>query len=204
MVMESNYSHMMLAPYIRCGKLTGTRRSYTVTVHGDYPTFQGAAVPCVQRAGHDTSEPFVSKVRDDPICRPYLFGGRFSIRDPELHPRDVDNKEVFADVIDYPLRPEQALRRQLQTPDSMRHPAKANIFMMEDIWRYVSLPGQLIVDFFGGTGTTGIAVRENRKVLLIESETPFIAIESDNNKILHRLYGKEFFIVQGDNRRILL
>ena len=189
---EPDFSGMTEHGYARCGKLTSTGKSYTVTVHGDYPTYQGPAVPCALVSTHEDE------------CRSYWIGFRSGFRDPELHPRDVDSEEVFADVIDYPLRPEQELRRQLQTKDSMRHPAKANIFMVEDLWRYVSLPGQLIVDFFGGTGTTGIAVRENRKVLLIELETPFIAIESDNNKILHRLYDKEFFIVQGDNRRILL
>ncbi len=192
MVVEQNYSHMMLASYDRCGKLTSTRRKFTVTVHGEYPTYQRPSVPCALSSGHSED------------CQPYHFGDRFEFRNPEDHPRDVNSSEVFADVIDYPLRPEQKLRGELQTRESMRHPAKANIFMMEDIWRYVSLPDQLIVDYFGGTGTTGIAERENRKVILLELEDPFFKIEKENAMKLQKLYGRTFISIQGDNRKILL
>ena len=192
MVTEIRYGGMSSYELERCGVLTPTRRKYTVTVHGEYPTYQGSSVPCDLLADNEHKH------------TPYHFGYRFDFRDPELHPRDVGSNEVFADVINYPLGQEQALRRQLQTADSMRHPAKANIFMMEDLWRYVSLPGETIVDFFGGTGTTGIAVRENRNVILIELETPFVALSSDNNKKLNDLYGKSFVIIQGDNKKVLL
>ena len=194
MVVESNYMGMKSIPRNRCGVLTPTGKKYTVTVHGEYPTYTGSSVPCGLTHGHITSK----------FHEPYHFGGRFPMRDPELHPRNVDSNEVFADVIDYPLRPEQELRRKLQTAESMRHPAKANIFMMEDIWRYVSLPGQLILDFFGGTGTTGIAVREGRIVVLLELEDPFVAIQDDNNKKMAGLYSKQWYTIQGDNRKILL
>lgn len=195
MVTEIHFNGMKHYDFDRCCKLTSTRRKYTVTVHGEYLTYQGPAVPCQLRAGHERT------VRD---CEPYSFGIRFGFRDPELHPRDVNSDEVFADVINYPLKPEQDLRRSLQTAESMRHPAKANIFMMEDIWRYVSLPGQLIIDPFGGTGTTGIAAREDRNVLLLELEDPFILIQADNASKLHNLYGKTFTSIQGDNRKTLM
>ena len=189
---EPDFMGMDKHGYARCGKLTSTGRKYTVTVHGDYPTYQGPAVPCA----------LVSTHKDE--CKPYWVGFRSGYRNPEDHPRDVDSDEVFADVIDYPLRPEQNLRRQLQSEESMRHPAKANIYMMEDIWRYVSLPGEVIVDFFGGTGTTGIATREGREVILIELEHPFTKIQDRNNEILQRLYKKGFVTIKGDNRKILL
>ena len=190
--LEPRYVGMDRTSFLRCGKLIPTGKSYTVTVHGEYSTYQGPAVPCDEPAQFDH------------VCKPYNFGFGYGLRDPELHHRDVNSTEVFADVIDYPLKPEQDLRRSLQTKESMRHPAKANIFMMEDIWRYVSLPDDLIVDYFGGTGTTGIAAREDRNVLLLELEDPFIKIQRANADKLVELYGKSFSYIQGDNRKTLL
>jgi DNA modification methylase len=76
--------------------------------------------------------------------------------------------------------------------------------MMEDLWRFTSLPGELIVDFFGGTGTTGLAARERRNVLLLELEDPFFTIEHENKLKLESIYGRTFMALQGDNRKILL
>lgn len=198
MVRELRFSDMNFEVRTRCGKLTPVLHNSTITVHGEYPVFKGPSVPC----------DMVADIHHK--CRPYHFGFRYGSREPQDHPRDEyentdpDMMEFFADVIDYPLRPEQKLRGMLQTKESMRHPAKANIYMMEDIWRYVSLPGDLIVDYFGGIGTTGIAVREGRSVLLLELEKPYVTIERDNNKKIHELYNQSFTIMQGDNRKTLL
>ena len=64
-------------------------------------------------------------------------------------------------------------RRELFHPDSMKHMAKANINMVEAVYRYVSKPDDVIMDIMAGTGTLMLAATEGRQVLLIELQPDF-------------------------------
>ena len=72
MVEETSYEGMRKHTYSRCGVLTDTKRKYTITVHGEYPTFQGPSIPCAMGEGHTAD-----------FHIPYQFGGRFTYREPE-------------------------------------------------------------------------------------------------------------------------
>ena len=50
------------------------------------------------------------------------------------------------------------------------HPAKMNSYVFNDIMEYVSVPGDTILDPFGGIGTTTLAAIYGRNVVLIEVE----------------------------------
>jgi len=57
------------------------------------------------------------------------------------------------------------------------HPCPKPLEWMRWLIRKVSLPGELIIDPFGGSGTTAAAaMREGRKCLLIEKEAAYIDI----------------------------
>jgi hypothetical protein len=135
-------------------------------------------VPCVLEQGHtgDHAE--------------YLFGGRYP------------NKE--RNWIQYPM--DHVLRKELFVPEAMQHPAKANIHMMEDIWRYVSRPGETILDPFGGVGTTMLAAREGRRVILCELEPLFYLLQQQSLEKMEQqgtLDTSMVMTLQGDNRKVL-
>lgn len=145
-------------------------------------------------------------------------GGVFSPCIPYQFDHGYDTMEVPIDqdgglhsTTKYPR--DQNLRRALFTaneaPDGkgvMAHPAKAPIFQMEEIWRTVSMPGDTIMDIFGGTGTTMVAARENRKVVLLELESQFHLLQATSKQkfIDAELCSPEdIMLLLGDNRKLL-
>lgn len=52
--------------------------------------------------------------------------------------------------------------------ESMRHPAKINIHLLQAIIDYVSEPGERVMDIMSGTGTILIAAQQGRSVTCIE------------------------------------
>ena len=53
-------------------------------------------------------------------------------------------------------------------PESFDHPARAQLFMVEELVKYLSEPGDMIVDPFGGSGTLLAGMTMGRGVGLIE------------------------------------
>ena len=85
------------------------------------------------------------------------------------------------------------------------HPAKANIFLIQELWRYLTEPGQSIIDPFGGTGTLLLAARDGRKVVLIDVEPQFVEMQ---NKTVQSWKDQgvdlaDVYTYQGDNRQVL-
>jgi len=68
-------------------------------------------------------------------------------------------------------------RRDLFPQEVFAHPAKANIFLMEEIIEYTTQPGDTILDPFGGTGTTMIAALSGRNVTTIEIEQGYLELQ---------------------------
>jgi len=67
-------------------------------------------------------------------------------------------------------------RRKLFPDRVFEHPAKANMYLVEELIKYLTEPGDTILDPFGGTGTLLIAALYGRNVVLIEIEPHFISL----------------------------
>jgi predicted RNA methylase len=67
-------------------------------------------------------------------------------------------------------------RKTLFPQGVFQHPAKNNIYLTQEMWRYLTEPGQHILDPFAGTGTLMLACLEGRDVTLIELEPHYAAL----------------------------
>lgn len=81
------------------------------------------------------------------------------------YPRDENN------WIKFPR--DDTYRKQMFPPEVNKHPAKANVFMIQSIIEYVSEPGQTIMDVMAGTGTLMVGALINRTVICIEISEKF-------------------------------
>lgn len=107
-----------------------------------------------------------------------------------LFPRDTKHRHSL-------LTPE--LREKMKL-----HPAKMNMFLAEEIIRYVSKPGDTILEPFGGVGTTMVAALEGRDVIILELEPIYHTIIKDTYEHWKATYPVSYItILQGDNRQIL-
>src|SRR3990172_1188279 len=75
---------------------------------------------------------------------------------------------------------DKPLRQKLFVPESFAHPARANIYMIQEIYRYVAEPGETLLDITSGIGTLMVAIFEGYQVVLIELEKPFHEIQKMN------------------------
>jgi DNA modification methylase len=64
-------------------------------------------------------------------------------------------------------------RRQYFTEESMKHPARANLWLVKAIIEYVSEPGETLLDIMSGSGSLLIGTLFNRNVVLIEIEEQY-------------------------------
>lgn len=64
-------------------------------------------------------------------------------------------------------------RKELFPQEVFEHPAKANMFLTEELIYYLTEPGDHILDPFGGTGTTMIAALLKRPTTLIDIEPQY-------------------------------
>ena len=112
-----------------------------------------------------------------------------------LFPRDVEwRRELFPDRV-------------------FEHPAKANMFLVEELIKYLTEPGDTILDPFGGTGTLLIGALYGRNVVLIEIEPHFIELLEEIEKmwkegvplpVVGEIKGPgRIFIIEGDCRQKL-
>ena len=74
-------------------------------------------------------------------------------------------------------------RKQLFPQEVFDHPAKANMFLIQELVRHLTEPGDTIVDPFAGTGTLMIALLEGRNVVLIDIEPPFIKVLNETRDL---------------------
>ena len=88
----------------------------------------------------------------------------------------------------------------------MKHPAKMNLAMEQSIIDYVAKTGNVLLDPFGGTGTLMIAALQGMRVILIELEDGYHALEQEAQFNLGLAKpGAENLVtlIQGDNRFVL-
>lgn len=93
--------------------------------------------------------------------------------------------------------------------DSVAHPAKMNLRMLEWIIENYSKPGDIIMDMFAGTGSTLImASRKGRNTIGVELEQHFIDtmiipnIKTSQSQTLLAGEPGKIVIVKGDSRRL--
>lgn len=104
---------------------------------------------------------------------------------------------------------DQAWRREMFPEDVFKHPAKANMFLVQELVDRFTKVGESILDPFAGTGTLLLGTLAGRHVLLIEIEPMFLELlNSCVNKIsqLATRAGCErgnSIILPGDCRKVL-
>lgn len=123
-------------------------------------------------------------------------------------------KRVREGEMDLILFPEDVTWRRELFPDQVfEHPAKANMYLVEELIKYLTEPGDTILDPFGGTGTLLIGALYGRNVVLIEIEPHFIALLEETEKmwkegvqlpVVGEVKGTgRIFIMEGDCRQKL-
>lgn len=75
------------------------------------------------------------------------------------------------DWVDWPRDTE--FRRGMFVPESIGHPAKANIHMLRSLVDFYTKPGEVILDPFGGVGSIMVAALMGRNVILTEIEVRY-------------------------------
>ncbi len=86
----------------------------------------------------------------------------------------------------YDRQAEITLRKQWFDPEVMRHPAKANLFMMLDIINYVSESGDTLLDPMAGTGTIMVAALSGRDVICLEIEQSYHDLQERNKHLMEQ------------------
>src|SRR3990172_4790074 len=101
---------------------------------------------------------------------------------------------------------DSTLRKEYYPEEVFNHPAKANLYLVQELTRYLTKPGDSIIDPFGGTGTQLISAWEDRTVVLIEIEEQFqnliSGVMAEWARRTPAPTGKMMF-VSGDNRQKL-
>ena len=72
------------------------------------------------------------------------------------------------------FRPDTALRKRLYVAESMAHPAKAHLAMMQAIIEKYTVAGDTVLDPMAGIGSTLIAALMGTNVICVEMETHFV------------------------------
>ncbi len=93
------------------------------------------------------------------------------------YPRDDNGRIVFP--------PDNKRRRELFVPESFDHPARAQLFMVEELVKYLSEPGDLVVDPFGGSGTLLVGTLHHRDVGFCELIPEYQQLIKDNIKFMY-------------------
>ena len=113
------------------------------------------------------------------------------------YPRNENNWILFPrDTID---------RRELFVPEVMEHPAKMQLYLLQEVVKYNTKPGDHIIDCFGGSGTTLWAALLGRRVTLLELEPAFLDMQ---RAVVAKWIAEErphntIMLLQGDNRQLL-
>lgn len=74
-------------------------------------------------------------------------------------------------------------RRELFPEAVFDHPAKANMYLLQELVEYLTKPGDTIIDPFAGTGTMLLGVLMGRNVVLIEIEPQYLNILRETEKM---------------------
>ena len=73
--------------------------------------------------------------------------------------------------------PDSAYRKSIFPEEVNKHPAKANVFLVQSIIEYVSEPGQTLIDIMAGTGTLMVGALIGREIVCVEISEKFHLIQ---------------------------
>lgn len=76
--------------------------------------------------------------------------------------------------------PDKPIRETLFHEQSFIHPARANLWMLQEIYHYVAEPGETLLDITAGIGSLMMACLEGHQVILIELNKEFHRIQMLN------------------------
>lgn len=103
--------------------------------------------------------------------------------------------------------PADANYRKMLFPERvMKHPARANLYMLQAIIEYVSEPEQLIADIMAGSGSIMVAALIGRRVLMIEIIPDYCKLISEGIETLEVIapgIGTQITLIPGDANKIL-
>ena len=68
-------------------------------------------------------------------------------------------------------------RKKMFPPEVNKHPAKANVFLVQSIIEYVSEPGDMLMDIMAGSGTIMVGTLIGRDVICVEISDKFHNIQ---------------------------
>ncbi len=111
--------------------------------------------------------------------------------------RDESDWIIFPNDVSY--------RKSLFPVQVMEHPAKMQIYLEESIIEYVSKPGDVLLDPFGGTGTLMVAALVGRTVILLDIEDGYHQLQQEVYSKLKVDYPdmSPVILLHGDNRFLL-
>ena len=82
------------------------------------------------------------------------------------------------------LFPRDVKRRKELFPQGVfDHPAKANMYLVQELINYLTKPGDTILDPFGGTGTLLIGALSGRNIVLIEIEPHYLKLLEETQQM---------------------
>lgn len=114
-------------------------------------------------------------------------------------PRDDQGRLVFP--------PDNRRRRELFVPESFEHPARAQLFMIEALVEYLSEPGDMVADPFGGSGTLFVGLPMGRDVTLIELTKEYVDLCTKNMNYICTQFGESptptGVVMGGPNQELL-
>ena len=93
---------------------------------------------------------------------------------------------------------DRSLRRQL-FPNKVEHPAKNNLYMLQELVLHLSEPGDIILDPMAGAGSMMWMARHDRKMWLIELQPTYAELQRQNRAA----FDGEITLFEGDCRKIL-
>lgn len=82
---------------------------------------------------------------------------------------------------------DSAYRKGMFPEEVNKHPAKANVYLIQSIIEYVSEPGQLLLDPMAGTGTLMVGALIGRDIICIEISPLFYKIQMDARAYLEKI-----------------
>jgi len=97
-----------------------------------------------------------------------------------------------------------ALRKKIFPPEVGKHPAKANLFMIQAWISYVTKPGDLILDPFSGTGSIMIAALQDRRVMCIDCSPGYVELLNRSaENIIAVKPDVDIMVLEGDCQKLL-
>lgn len=151
----------------------GTAKGYDGNAYG--AASRAAGTPCVEYGDTGTASRYFPQFPADDPDAPWSEALFRYVAKPSRAERNVGLVEPGPRRKQNEFPPGDAFGNA--TREGNHHPTVKSVALMRWLIRLVTKPGDVVLDPFGGSGTTGVAaLLEGRRVVLIEREPAFAAI----------------------------